>query len=344
MVIAGSGVGGTGRRVAFGRRFHWLKRGGAFALTLLAVLTLNFLLPRAMPGDPLAALEDPHSTLYVTNEHTRAALEAYYGLDQPMLEQYGRYLLGLASGDLGWSIRQNRPVTQLIAGHLPWTLALTVPALLLASVISLIAGTHAGWRRGSRCDQLLMVVFAALRSVPIFMLGALAILLFSVQLGWTPLAGARTPFVGYQNLWAAMTDLLHHWILPVAVLTVQTLGGQFLLMRNSLVTVLGEDFMMVARAKGLRLPRLKYHHAVRNAVLPFVTVLAMQFGMAFSGAIIVEALFAYPGMGWLTYQAVQARDYPVLQGTFLVVSVAVLLANLLVDLLYVQLDPRVEAV
>jgi peptide/nickel transport system permease protein len=320
-----------------------LGRLGSFALTLLVVLTLNFLLPRAMPGDPITALQDPDNALYVFNDSTRLALEAYYGFDEPLHVQYLRYMRGLATGDLGWSIRLNLPVSELIAGRLPWTLALALPAVLLASLISLIAGTHAGWRRGSRADRTLIVLFAVVRTMPTFFVGALAILLFSVHLGWTPLAGAHTPFASYPNLWAAAADIGRHWLLPVTVLTLEMLGAQFLLMRNSLITVLGDDFMVVARAKGLSERRLKYHHAMRNAVLPFVTAFSMQLGFAVAGTIVVETLFAYPGLGLLTFQAVSVRDYPVLQGVFLITSVAVLLANLLVDLVYPYLDPRVHS-
>ncbi len=335
------------RAIPLARRQNRVAKGlarlGSFALTLLAVLTLNFFLPRAMPGDPILALEDPNSALYASDDSTRTVLLHYYGLDAPLPLQYARYLTGLATGDLGWSIRQHRPVMKLIADHLPWTLALTLPALLMASAISLLGGAHAGWRRGSALDRALILLFATLHTLPSFFLGSLLLLLFAVQLGWLPIAGSQTPFALYSDPWSAAADLFSHWMLPVTVLTLEMLGGQFLLVRNSLITVLGEEFMLVARAKGLSPRRLKYHHALRNALLPFVTVFAMQVGMAVSGAIIVESLFAYPGMGWLTFQAVSARDYPVLQGVFLMVSGAVLLANLAVDLVYPRLDPRVEA-
>ncbi len=319
-----------------------LNRLGAFLLTLLAVLTLNFLLPRAMPGDPITALLAPSNTQVTTDDTTRAALEQYYGLDQPLYVQYVRYLFGIVTGDLGWSIRQQQPVSQLIASHLPWTLALTVPAILLASFVSLVAGAHAGWRRGTWVERGLIMLFTTVHTVPAFFLGALLLLLFGVQLGWLPIAGAQTPFASCANLWTAATDVIRHLLLPVAVLTLEMLGGQFLLMRNSVTTVLGEDFMLVARAKGLSARRLKYCHAARNALLPFVTALSMQLGTAVSGAIVVETLFTYPGMGLLTFQAVSVRDYPVLQGVFLVTSVAVLAANQGIDLLYARLDPRVE--
>jgi peptide/nickel transport system permease protein len=327
-------------RTAAFRRISGL---GNFLATLIVVLTLNFLLPRAMPGDPISALLDPDSSKFSTDDFTRAALASYYGVDQPLHVQYVRYLSGLTTGDLGWSIRQNQPVSQLISTHLPWTLALTIPALLLASTISLIAGANAGWKRGSWVDRGSILFFATVHTVPSFFLGALLLLLFAVRLDWLPIAGAQTPFATYPNLWTAVFDVGCHWFLPVTVLTLEMLGGQFLLMRNSLISVLGEDFMLVARAKGLSPRRLKYHHALRNAVLPFVTAFSMQLGLAVAGAIVVETLFAYPGMGLLTFQAVSVRDYPVLQGVFLVISVAVLLANLLVDLIYARLDPRVES-
>ncbi|HEX2922826.1 MAG TPA: ABC transporter permease, partial [Chloroflexota bacterium] len=323
---------------------RWGRRLATFALTLVVVLTVNFFLPRAMPGDPITALEDPTSVLYASDNSTREALLSYYGLDQPLHVQYLKYVQGLATGDLGWSIRQHRPVSYLIGLHLPWTLALTLPAILMASAISLMAGTHAGWTRGSRTDRALIVIIATVHTMPSFFLGSMALILFGVQLGWVPIAGAQTPFARYPNLWAAAIDVGHHWLLPVTVLTLEMLGGQFLLMRNSVITVLGEEFMLVARAKGLSPRRLKYNHAMRNAILPFATVFAMQLGMAATGAIVVEALFAYPGMGWLTFQSISARDYPVLQGVFLVISVAVLGANLLSDLLYPRIDPRVEGV
>lgn len=318
-----------------------LTRAGMFLLALLVVLTLNFALPRVMPGDPITGLYEPDSSLYASDDTTREALVRYYGLDQPVVVQYAHYLGGLLTGDIGWSIRQHRPVTELIMAHLPWTLALTVPALILATVISLLAGSHAGWRRGSAMDRVLISFFASVHTLPPFFVGILAILLFAVSLGWVPPAGARTPFAEYPDLWAAIGDLSSHWLLPVAVLTLQTLGGQFLLMRNSVITVLGEDFMLVARAKGLGQRRLLYRHALRNTVLPFVTVFSMQFGLTVTGAIIIESLFAYPGMGWLVFQAIGARDYPLLQGVFLVISVMVLVANLAADLAYAKLDPRV---
>ncbi len=312
----------------------------SYLVTLWAVLTLNFLLPRLMPGDPLAALLDPSSSDYVFDPEVRAALASYYGLDRPLPEQYVRYLWGAFRGDLGRSIRLNRPVADLIAAHLPWTLLLVGTALLLSSALALLGGTEAAWRRGSRADRALVATNILLANVPVYFTGMLLILLFGARLRWLPMAGGRTPFARYPSALAAVLDIGRHLLLPALTLTLAMLGTKFLLLRNTMVTLLGEDFMLVARAKGLPEGRLKWGHAFRNAVLPFVAHLAAHAGMAVTGAVFIETLFNYPGMGRLIFESVTARDYPVIQGVFLVVSVVVLTANLAADLLNARLDPR----
>ncbi|MCX7854650.1 MAG: ABC transporter permease [Anaerolineae bacterium] len=316
-------------------------RVSSFLLTLWVIATLNFLLPRLIPGDPLAALLDPASSDYVFDPEVRTALAAYYGLDRPLPEQYARYLLGIFRGDLGRSIRLNRPVSELIASHLPWTLMLVGTALLLSSALALVAGAEAGWRRGSRTDRVLVAANLLLANIPVYLTGMLLIHLFGARLGWLPMAGGRTPFARYETLLAAALDIGRHLVLPALTLTLGMLGVKFLLVRNTMVTVLGEDFMLVARAKGLPEGRLKWGHGLRNAVLPFVAHLAAHAGMAVTGAVFIETLFNYPGMGRLIFESVTARDYPVIQGVFLVVSAVVLTANLAADLLNARLDPRV---
>lgn len=316
-----------------------------FALTLLslwAVLTLNFLLPRWLLGDPLAALLDPDSSSYVYNAEVRGALEAYYGLDRPLGEQYADYLAGALSGDLGRSIRLNQPVTGLLREHLPWTLLLTLSALIAASLLGVIAGSEAAWRRRSPVDRLLVVVSVVASNAPVFFTGMILLILFGVELRWLPLAGGRTPFARYDNTLAQVRDYGAHLLLPALTLTLALVGSKFLLVRNSVIGVLGEDFMLVARAKGLPPRRLKRNHALRNAIVPFVHHLAAHAAFAITGALFIETLFQYPGMGRLIFESVVARDYPVIQGVFLVVSVLVLGANLLADWLTARLDPRTQ--
>jgi len=313
-----------------------------YLLTFWVILTLNFLLPRLLPGDPLAALLDPSSSDYVYDPEVRAALAAYYGLDRHLLAQYGRYLLGILTGDLGRSIRLNRPVAELVAGHLPWTLLLVGTALLLSSGLALLAGTESAWRRGSWADGGLVSASILLANVPVYFVGMMLLLLFGARLRWLPLAGGRTPFAQYPSALAAALDIGRHLILPALTLTLAMLGAKFLLVRNATVNMLGEDFMLVARAKGLPEGRLKWGHALRNALLPFVAHLAAHTGMAVTGAVFIEALFSYPGMGCLIFESVTARDYPVIQGAFLVVSAVVLTANFLADIINLHLDPRLR--
>jgi peptide/nickel transport system permease protein len=312
----------------------------AYLLTLWVVLTLNFLLPRLMPGDPLSALLDPESSDYVFDAEVRAALGAYYGLDRPLLAQYTDYLKGAVTGDLGQSIRLNRPVSELLAAHLPWTLLLTCTALGLASLLGLLGGAEAAWKRGSVADRLLTAASVVAGNAPVYFVGMMLLIVFGAKLGWLPLAGGRTPFAHYDSLLGAAADIGRHLILPALTLTLTLLGIQFLLVRNNVVAILGEDFMLVARAKGLRTARLKWGHALRNALLPFVAHLAAHAGLAITGAVFIETLFQYPGMGRLIFEAVGARDYPVIQGVFLLVAVVVLSANLLADWLNARLDPR----
>lgn len=317
-------------------------RVAIYGLTLWVILTFNFAIPRLMPGDPLAYLYDPESAFYLPDESLRARLIAYYGLDRPLAEQYLHYLRNILTGNFGWSIRFNAPVADLIGARLPWTLLLTVPSLTLATVVTVAAGAESAWRRGTWVDHALVVGFTLVRTLPPFFLGILAVLVFAVQLRLFPLSGAATPFRAWASPVDHALDILHHWALPAGVLTVESVGGRFLLMRNSMLLVLAEPYIQTARAKGLSEFQVRYRHAVRNAILPLFTTFSAQLGMTVAGAVFVETIFAYPGMGQLLFQAVAARDYPVLEAGFLVLSISVLLGNLLADLAYGRLDPRVK--
>jgi len=305
------------------------------------MITVNFLLPRAMPGDPINAFFDPGSLSYLAAEDLRARLARYYGLDLPLGEQYLAYLGNLLHGNLGWSISLQAPVAELIAAHLPWTLLLAVPSVLLSTGASLLLGGHAGWVRGTHSDRFLSFAFVALGTVPVYLIGIALLLLFSVRLGWLPLSGSQTTFRVYGGPIEHLWDLLTHLVLPVCSLTLTMIGRDFLLARTSMVTVLGEDFMLVARAKGLSDKALKYRHGLRNALLPVFTHFALKMGTVVTTTVLVETLFAYPGIGRLMFNAVASRDYPVLEGCFLVAGLMVLLANLAADITYRWIDPRI---
>lgn len=314
-----------------------------YLLTLLVVVTVVFALPRAMPGDPLRALEDPDDSAYVSDPAVQARLRSYYGLDRPLGAQYRSYLASLARGDLGFSIARKTQVSTLIRAHLPWTLLLTGTSLAIAAALSWVAGLGAAWRRGQPTDRVLTVAVTALNAVPEYALASLLLIFFAVLVPVFPLAGARTPFAAYSSPLAEWADIARHLALPATALTLSLLGTKFLLVRNTVVSALGQDYMVLARAKGLSSRLLKHRHAGRNALLPFVTVVGIQAGFAIGGAVFVESIFAYPGMGSLILSAVETRDYPVLEATFLVLALVVLGVNLAMELVYARLDPRVGA-
>lgn len=341
--VSGVSAGRPDDELRSGRRRSRRGLPLAYLVTVLVLITVNFFLPRAMPGDPIAALMEPGTQAQVSSEVLREQLASYYGLDQPITTQYLSYLGDLAHGELGTSIRFRRPVAELVGERLPWTLLLVVTAMAIATVVGVLAGTHSGWRRGERVDRGLLAVFLGFRNFPVFFLASLAALVFAVYLDWVPLSGAATPFAQGLGPLARAADVAHHLVLPATVLATQFAAGYFLLMRAGVVGELGSDHLRLGRAKGLRQRRLKYHYAGRNALLPVVTLMAVHVSHAVTGAVFVETVFAYPGMGRLVFEAVEFRDYPVLQASFLVLTVFVLTANFLADLSYRRLDPRTAA-
>lgn len=322
------------------RRASFLRIVALYALTLWAVVTVVFLLPRAIPGDPLQALDQPDSSTFVYDPLVRAKVAAYYGLDQPLPRQYASYLSGLAHGDLGWSISQNTPVSTLLGGRLPWTLLLMGGALALSAAIGFVAGISAAWHRGGAVDRSLIVSLSAARAVPAYATAVALLVGFAVFLPLFPLAGSQTPFARYPTPFDAVGDIVRHLVLPMTALTLGLVGNEFLVVRNTTISTLGQDYMLLARAKGLPRRLLKYRHAGRNVLLPFLTVLGVQAGLVVGASLLVESVFAYPGMGTLLSTAVGARDYPLLQGGFLLLAMVTLLANLVLELVYVRVDPR----
>ena len=312
----------------------------SYLVTVFLLVSLNFLLPRALPGDPITALTSEGSPTYVQDDATRAELEAYYGLDRPLPDQYGQYLRDLAHGHLGVSIRYNVPVSDLVKERLPWTLLLVTSAMVIAVTVGWVAGVHSAWRRGLTVDRGLLVAFLGVHSFPVFFVGSLAVIGFSVKLGWFPLAGTRTPFSTGLTPWAWVLDVGRHLVLPAGVLALQFTASQYLTMRASMVAELGADHLVLGRAKGLRERRLKYRYGFRNAMLPVVTLSAVHVGFAMTESILVETVFAYQGLGRLLVEAVSYRDYPALTGCFLILSLVVVTLNFLADVLARRLDPR----
>lgn len=313
-----------------------------YLVTVFVLLTVNFLLPRAMPGDPVQAQLSAGSPTYVYDDQARAHLAAYYGLDRPLVTQYARYMSGLLHGDLGVSTSNHTPVSKLLRDHLPWSLLLGASGIAIATAVGFLAGVHAGWRRERRSDRSMLTFFVAVQNVPPFVLASLALLALAVQLHWFPLGQARTPF---QSLGPAqlVADVARHLVLPSIVVAADVAAYQFLLTRAGVVSELGADYLVLGRVKGLRERRLKYGYAARNAVLPVVSNTAVQMGITITTAVFVERVFAYPGIGNLMFESIGGRDYPVLQGCFLAITLLVLTCNVAADLIYRWLDPRAAA-
>lgn len=319
-------------------------RVAQYLLTAFIVLSLNFFLPRMMPGDPLSYLVgDPSADMpMLLTEEMREKLLAYYDLDKPLNEQYTDYLSNLAHGNLGWSIYYNAPVSSVLLGRLKWTLLLVGTATVVYVALGILLGALSAWRRGTKTDIGLLISVFSFGSWPPFFLAMLLIILFSVKLGVFPIGGAKSPTGSHANGLERTIEVMYHLILPSLALVLTHLSGVYFLMRNSMLSVMGEDYIRTARAKGLRERDVLLRHALPNALLPIVTMIAMRLGFSIMGTMFVEVVFAYPGMGSLIYQACMTRDYPLLQGAFLLIMVFVMFFNLAADLLYARLDPRVR--
>ncbi len=311
-----------------------------YLIALGAIFSLNFILPRLMPGDPLQAIYGDEALVAMTDE-MQAQLIRQFSLDKSWWDQMLAYVMGLLQGDLGFSYYYREQVSQVIMGALPWTLLLTGLALLIATAVGIILGIESGFKRGSSLDSGLVAFLMFLSGFPDFFIGILLLLIFAVSLDVLPLSGATTPYAGYEGL-SYILDVLNHLALPLASMVLVQLGGIFLLTRNTVVTLLGESFILTARAKGCPEGIIKYAHAGRNSLLPVTTATGMHIPHLITGALFIEIVFSYPGIGSLLNTAIAARDYPLIQGILLVVTLTVLTVNFLVDLLYMRLDPRVR--
>jgi ABC-type dipeptide/oligopeptide/nickel transport systems, permease components len=314
-----------------------------FALTLLVILALNFFLPRMMPGDPFSTTSSDvqGEDVVVMTEEQREYYTHYYGLDLPLHEQFVVYLSNLAHGDLGQSIYYKMPVTRVILLHLPWTILIVLCATALSLFIGVMLGMISARNRKKGSDRIMMTFLISFAEIPSFLLGIIILLIFGVYLHMFPLAGAVTPFAHYNSVFDQAGDIAYHAALPILTLSLAQLTGVYLLTRNSLITVSTKDYIRTARAKGLGEHIVWTRHALKNALLPVVTRTGFMIGILMGGAVLVENVFRYPGIGSTLNSAVVGRDYPLIQGILLVVAVAILVCNLLVDRVYRHLDPRV---
>ncbi|GED32065.1 ABC transporter permease [Brevibacillus centrosporus] len=309
-----------------------------YVFVIFIMLTLNFLLPRLMPGSPLAYLAGEDVGLMSASEK-EAILESH-GLNKSLWEQYALYLKNIVTGDFGYSYQQKMPIFEIIQERLPWTLLLTGLNLIISTVLGVLFGTISAWKRGSNRDISLLTGFMFLSAMPSFWLGMILVSIFASQLGLFPIYGAETAWSNLKGM-DRVLDIAHHLVLPLTTLVLISVTNVFMTMRYSMLNVLGEDYIMMARAKGVKEKMIKYRHAMRNALLPVATVFMLSLGFMFGGATVIETVFAYPGIGRLMFEAVLSRDYPVIQASFLIITLSVVIANFLADVLYPILDPKV---
>jgi len=315
-----------------------LRRLGVYILTAYVTITVNFILPRLMPGNPIQQLIGKIQGR-VTPQMVKAIKAQFgQGMGKSPITLYFDYLNQLLHGNLGESITLAAPVSQVLSSQLWWTIGLIGIATMVSFVIGTFLGVMFGWLRGSRIDSFIPIA-TFFQSVPYYFFGTVLIMTFASQLHWFPLMGAYNPQLTPGFDWSYIASLLRYGQLPVLSIVLSSLAGWMLGMRNMMITTVGEDFVLMAVAKGLPRRRVVWH-AARNAILPSIANFALAIGLLVSGSLLVEQIFNYPGVGNLLVQAVGNEDYPLLQGIFLLVTFTVLAANFFADILYYFLDPR----
>jgi peptide/nickel transport system permease protein len=309
-------------------------------VVLWAVVTLCFLMFRLMPGDPTLNYIEP-----TMNEVQRQEMLRAFGLDRPLHEQYVIYLGNLLQGQLGDSFLQGRPVLELLLESLPNTVILTLTALVAAYAFGAVAGAFLAWKRGSALEGIAIPLVLATRAAPEFWLGMLMLAGFAFSLGWFPSGGAAEAGAEFGSEAARYLslDFLHHLALPAITLAVYLQGLPLLLMRSTMLEVMQDEFVTMARMKGLSEWTIVMRHAARNALLPVATAFALGIGGSVGGNVVIETVFSWPGLGRLLVTAVQGADYPLAQGAFLLIAAVLVTMNLVADLLYSVLDPRVSS-
>jgi peptide/nickel transport system permease protein len=319
---------------------YLLRRLVFYLIAAWASVTLAFVVPRLMPGDPASTMVARFAGK-VSPEVMAAIRQAFGFSDASLPKQYVSYLGHVVRGDLGVSVGHfPAPVREVIGGALGWTLLLTGIAVVISFCLGTLLGAIAAWRRGGWLDSIAAPLFAFIGAFPYFWLAMLALFVFGLTLGWVPVRHAYAD--GVEPAWSLrfIGSVAAHAVLPALTLVVSTMGGWLLGMRNTMMSTLGEDYVLLAQAKGLSTSRVLFRYAARNALLPNVTEFGMALGFVLSGSLLTEVVFSYPGQGFLLVQAIRSLDYPLIQGLFLTITFAVLAASAIVDVLYVWLDPR----
>ncbi len=308
---------------------------------LLGVATVTFLIVHLAPGDPMDMFFD-HRNLGNTDPEVIELIRQKYGLDQPLHVQYVKWLGNLLQGDLGESFTHRRPVSALLAEAIPYTLQLTVLALLLDALVGIALGIFSAVKQYSVLDKTVTIGSLIIYSLPGFWLALMLVLVFSVNLGWFPTSQTRSLDYEFLSWFEKLADLAWHLVLPVFVLGIASAAGTARYMRSRLLEVLNEEYVLAARARGLKERAVILKHALRNALIPIITIYGLSLPFLLGGAVIIETIFAWPGMGRLAVLAIQARDYPVILATTMIAAVLTVIGNLVADVAYALVDPRVS--
>jgi peptide/nickel transport system permease protein len=310
---------------------------------LVGIITITFVMIRIAPGDPMEMYrEQRQGQGRDVDPEVIERMRKRYGLDQPIPVQYVKWVVNVARGDLGESFRYRRPVSGLLAEAIPYTLQLTVLALLLDALIGIALGIIAAIKQYSALDKTVTIGSLVVHAIPGFWLALMLVLLFSVKLGWFPTSQTRSMDYDLMSSGAQVLDRIWHLVLPVLVMAIGSAAGTARYMRNRLLEVLNEEYVVAARARGYPERTVILKHAVRNALIPIVTIYGLSLPFLLGGATIIETIFAWPGMGRLTVEAVGGRDYPIIMATTMIAATLTVLGNLLADLMYAVVDPRVS--
>ncbi|HEX6291218.1 MAG TPA: ABC transporter permease [Herpetosiphonaceae bacterium] len=320
-----------------------LRRLGFYLLAAWASLTINFFLPRLIPGDPASTII-AGSRGQLRPEQIQQLREALGLSDAPLIQQYFVYLSHVLRGDFGISFSSfPSPVTSVISTGLIWTVLLGGTALMISFLIGNLIGIIGSWRRGGLLDSTLPPLLVLIGAFPPFFLALMALFFLGLRMGWFPLRHAYSDALAPGWNLAFVGSVARHMLLPALTIVMVSIGGWVLGMRNTMIGVLAEDYITMAEAKGLSQREIMFRYAARNALLPSVTAFGMALGFVLSGQILIETIFSYPGLGYLLVKSVSSLDYPLMQGLFLMITLAVLAANFIVDVVYTRLDPRVRA-
>jgi peptide/nickel transport system permease protein len=320
-----------------GLKGFFIKKVTAAVLTIAVIICANFFIFRMAPGDPVRIMfRDPR-----ISAESMELMKQKFGLDKPLAYQFVAYAKNLVKGDMGMSFSHRKPVVEVLKSRLPNTLMLISVALIIATILGVSLGALSGWLSGTKLDTFILTVSMTMYSIPTFALGLVLLLVFAYIIPIFPLGGISTPASGYEGF-DLIKDIGWHMILPAFSIVIWYIGEYVLLTRSAMIEVMGQEYITTARAKGLKKYKILKNHALRNALLPVITITGVNLAFAAAGVIEAETVFAWPGVGLLAFDAVSQRDYPLLQGVFLLFAFAIVLANLVVDLIYGYIDPRIK--